>query len=110
MLLIAVGWALMTTAFALHLRRYPQARFGPFIPREQRSNAPRWSRQVGALFLAGIVVAVWGGADAQRHHISYWAALALVFIPVIVIVASMTALHNRRVQPEGSQGSAGSVG
>src|ERR1700712_5085892 len=99
-LLIVAGWALVITASAVHVRRFPGVRFGPFAPREQRLSASRRSWQVNSLFMAGIVVATAGGANAQRHFIGYWAALAIVFVPMFLGVALISTVHNRRVKTD----------
>ena len=100
-LLVAAGWTLVISASAIHVRRFPSIRFGPLAPREKRLSASRPSWQVKSLFGAGIVVAVSGGANAQRHHIGYWPALAVVLVPMFAGVALITAVHNRRVKPDG---------
>lgn len=100
-LLIAVGWALVALASMAHMRRFHGIKLGPFTPREQRINAQRRSWQVNTFFCAGLAVAVWGGANAQRHYIGYW-AMALVFLPMLVTVALLTTVHNRRVELDGS--------
>ncbi|MDQ2845679.1 MAG: hypothetical protein M3Y77_04870 [Actinomycetota bacterium] len=100
-LLIAVGCALVAVASMAHMRRFHGIKFGPFAPREQRINAQRRNWQVNTLFGAGIVIVVLGGANAQRHYIGYW-AMALVFLPMLVTVALLTMVHNRRVELDGS--------
>ena len=95
LLVIAVGCSLALTSVLLSLRDRRGTRIALNSLRG-RGTGPERRTSTRMIFGLGLTVAVVGGAQAQVHHIGWW-ALALVFIPIWLVQVVPVWTHNRRI-------------